>query len=252
MRTPLSLALVFGLLSPSAAGAFFDVLDEMQAELGGTASVEETSIDELLQGLSITEESLVFTDVDENAWYAAYVSAVADWGIASGYKDAQGNATGEFGPGNSVTVAEMLKMSLRAAGIDEEECPDSPERADAKTHWSARFVACAETIHMRVFDTRVDLDRPATRAEVLVIIHDSFGDSVPYAVSTFSDTIDHSYEADIAYAASLGIVSGDTNVDGSAKGTFRPNDGVNRAEAAKVIYQKLKTQLLLEEAGEEQ
>ncbi|MBT5938026.1 MAG: hypothetical protein HOG89_04445 [Candidatus Peribacter sp.] len=41
-----------------------------------------------------------------------------------------------------------------------------------------------------------------------------------------------------------GTVSGDTNADGTEKGTFRPDDAINRAETAKVIYGRLKLEVV--------
>jgi len=39
-------------------------------------------------------------------------------------------------------------------------------------------------------------------------------------------------------------VSGDTNSDGTEKGTFRPDDAINRAETAKIIYERLKLEVV--------
>jgi len=62
-------------------------------------------------------------------------------------------------------------------------------------------------------------------------------------LSTFYDTEDHPLESDIAYAAAMGIVSGDTNELGQPTRMFRPDDAVNRAEAAKIIYEKIRVEV---------
>ena len=73
-----------------------------------------------------------------------------------------------------------------------------------------------------------------------MIVHDLFGDDVPALFATFQDTVQHPYESDIAYASLLQVVSGDSDEQGASTGKFRPDEPINRAEASKVIYLKLK------------
>lgn len=49
-------------------------------------------------------------DIDQNNWYADYFNYALNENIVSGYKDVQGNLTGECGPGKNVTRAEAAKM----------------------------------------------------------------------------------------------------------------------------------------------
>ena len=72
------------------------------------------------------------------------------------------------------------------------------------------------------------------------MIHDSFKDELAPVYSSFNDTQGHPFEADIASAQIFGIVSGDKSSAGVELGTFRPNDPINRAEAAKIVYQRMK------------
>ncbi len=139
-------------------------------------------------------------------------------------------------------------MAMRAADVDETECSGTPMHPQAASHWSRDYVSCAESMGVRLFVNlnMVNLDRPALRAEVLTIIHDSFDDDVLPIYSTFNDTSGHIYEGDIARAQLYGIISGDTNDSGVEVGTFRPDDPINRAETSKIIYQRMK-----EEAREE-
>jgi hypothetical protein len=52
-----------------------------------------------------------FKDVGRRTKYAAAIETAAADKVISGYTDASGNPTGDFGPGNSVTRAEIAKMS---------------------------------------------------------------------------------------------------------------------------------------------
>lgn len=242
----ISVFIMIGMVHSVPAFAFFGILDQLREELSGIEDQESASvrfddlIDELSQGTGPK-----FSDIATGAWYERYVQNVAEWGIVSGYKDAEGRSLGRYGPGDPVTIAQMLKIALEAAQIDETQCGSSPQHPQAQNHWAAQYIACGEQKGMRILRTFPNLDRPALRGEVLVIIHDAFGDRVPPLLSMFSDTIDHPYEADIAYAAALSIVSGDTDGSGQPTGTFRPNDQVNRAEAAKIIYEKLKAEVIV-------
>ncbi|MBI3336633.1 S-layer homology domain-containing protein [Candidatus Peregrinibacteria bacterium] len=240
--------LVFVLLAgiPWGKGlAFFEVLDDLTRELD---AMEQggTGLEDLVEQLDLGGGGS-FKDIKQGEWYTQYVARVAQWGIVSGYKDTQGRALGVFGPGDPVTIAEILKMALKAAKVDETACKGIARHPQAQGHWAYLYVVCAEEKNFRILQYPTNLNGPALRGEVLAIMHDAFGDKVPPLLSVFKDTAYHPYETDIAYAAALGVVSGDTDSAGNPIGTFRPNDEVNRAEATKIIYEKLKAQVLLGE-----
>src|SRR3989344_3786704 len=229
------------LLCPPAFG-FFEVLDDLQQELSEEESTDDPlNLDDLIQDLEETTQqpAMSFTDVPQSAWYFNAVTMVAARGIVSGYKDANGNPTGIFGPGNPVTIAEILKIAYEAAGVMTATCKQSVNLPQAAAHWARPYVACAEEGGMRILHLQPDLNRGATRAEVISIVHDAFRVQVPAGRSTFTDTVNHPYEADIALAATNSVVSGDKGADGRPTGTFRPDDGVNRAEAAQIIAKSL-------------
>lgn len=241
-------ATIFSLvLFASPAYGFFQILDKLrpQQNAGGDLQKVLQQVEEA-KGASKTG----FRDVKEGDWFGRYVSSVAKWGVAAGYKDKDGKPTGKYGPGDPVTVAEILKMAMKAAKADEKECPATVKHPKAGAHWAKVYVACGEARGLRLLKGNPDLNRGATRAEVLTVLFDSFEDSVPQESATFSDARGHPAEADIAFAAKLGIVSGDKDKDGNPKGTFRPNDKVNRAEAAKMIYLKVAAAVAQKKAEE--
>ena len=235
-------ALTLSALVVTTVGAqFFDEIVALQEELAVWETPNAADVTEVIAQLEdITAP--VFRDVADGDWFNPYVASLSEWGIVSGFKDAGGRPTGEYRPGNQVTIAEALKMSMEAAQVNETSCTGSPLHISAADHWSRRYVKCAEELGVRLFDPRtpIDLNRPARRAEVLTIIHDTFGDEVLPLYSNFTDTQGHRFEADIAYANLYGIVSGDKSAAGVETGTFRPDDAINRAETAKIIYEKLK------------
>lgn len=242
MRTPLWVATGACALAliPSSAAGFFEAFSRLADEIKKIEQSSPESVDKTVQDL----ESTSFKDVKKDEWFYRYVTPVARWGIVSGYKDAQGKATGQFGAGNTVTVAEILKMALKAAQVDESTCKGTPALAQARDHWAKAFVVCAEQKKMRLLKSKPDLNRAALRGEVLSIIFDAFGDTVPPLFAPFKDAVGHTFEADIAYAAALRMVSGDKDATGNPTGTFRPNAAVNRAEAAKIIYERLRVEVM--------
>ncbi|TSC59009.1 MAG: Uncharacterized protein Greene041619_190 [Candidatus Peregrinibacteria bacterium Greene0416_19] len=230
------------LLAATPARAFFGVLDELQKQIESDQSggADTKALQDLLKDLQSAPAADGFSDIDAKAWYAPYVSYAASKGIVTGYKDSKGKATGKFGPGDAVTVAQMLKIALKATGIDESICTGRPKHPKAKDHWASSYVVCAEAMNARILKESPPLDRPATRGEVIGLLHDVFQDQVSSLVSPFKDTKGSPYERDIAFAYALGIVTGDKDKSGRETGTFRPGDGVKRGEAAKIIYLKMR------------
>lgn len=230
------ISMMFGVV----AGAFYDEMVTLKRELQLYESAHASDFGDVLSQLDEITGS-VFTDVKDQDWFQPYVTSLAEWNIVSGYKDSKGKSTGMFKPANAVTIAEALKMAMKAAKIDESVCTTQPEHKEALNHWAQMYVSCGEKMGLRILKpSTVDINRLATRAEVVAIVLDTFGDKVPAMFSDFTDTKKSPYESDIAYANVLGIVSGDKNMDGSSKGTFRPGAAINRAEVTKVIYQRLK------------
>lgn len=233
---------LFLMLVPRPAFGFFEIFEQLKQEI---RTIEQSKQGEDRDAVVRTLDTAgKFNDVGEKDWFYQYVSSTARWGIVSGYKNAAGKSTGTYGAGNTVTVAEILKMALKAAQADETACSGTPGFAQAETHWARAFVLCAQEKKMRLIASRPDLNRPALRGEVLSVVFDAFGDTVPPLFAPFKDAENHPLESDIAYAAALRMVNGDRDGSGLPLGTFRPNAAVNRAEAAKIIYERLRVEVM--------
>jgi hypothetical protein len=238
LATVTSLLLAVG-VAASSSPSFFEAADGLRRELDLWRLVQIANLSDIIGRL----DGIVgraFLDVPDDAWYRSYVSFLSQAGIVTGEKDAAGVPTGYFRPERTVTVAEVLKMAMGAAKLATTSCPSAPTHAEAVGHWAAAYVACAEAGDVRLVDTRVlNLDRPATRAEMVGVVMDVFGDKPIDVFPMFFDTKNHPMERDIAYLAYMGVVSGDMN-NGKATGTFRPDANLNRAEAAKIIYERIR------------
>ncbi|TSC79227.1 MAG: Uncharacterized protein G01um101425_727 [Candidatus Peregrinibacteria bacterium Gr01-1014_25] len=183
----------------------------------------------------IDGRAIVFSDVPQSAWFATYVQQAANAGIVNGYKDRRGNLTGKFGPSNTITVAESLKIAAEGAGYDEEAY--ALQVNSGVTHWSSSYVSVAKAEGFPVVGRGGNIDRNATRAEVAALITAAF--RLNTAVELDNRYTDVKANTDFATAIAVlsrdEVVSGDTDVDGQATGTFRPNADINRAEVAKMI-----------------
>lgn len=239
--TRVSSGIIALLVFVGGAVAFYDEMASLQAELKSYETAHASDFSDVINQLDEITGS-VFTDVKNADWFQPYVAQLAEWQIVSGYRGKDGKLTGEFKPANSVTVAEALKMTMEAAKVNLAECSDTaPVHKDAVTHWAALYVRCGEQMKLRILETNViDLNRKATRAEIVGMIFDVFGDAAPDLMSSYRDVARSPYERDIAYASVLGIVSGDKDASGALTGTFRPSMPINRAEVAKVVYERLK------------
>lgn len=244
MKTIRSSSLIGGLAAlvvfGGSAAAFYDEMASLQAELRLYEKAHASDFSDVINRLGEITGS-VFTDVKKNDWFQPYVTSLAEWNVVSGYRGKDGKLTGEFRPGNSVTVAEALKMTMEAAKIDVTSCTGEPKHGSAKGHWALQYVLCGEKMDLRILTaSSIDLNRKATRAEVVTMVFDVFEDTVPPMLSTFRDVTRSPYEYEIAYATAIDMVSGDRDASGALTGTFRPSMPINRAEVAKVIYQRLK------------
>ena len=189
----------------------------------------------LLGGVAVaaTIASPQFSDVPANAWYAPYVRDAANLGIIEGYRDPRGILTGRFVPAGAVTVAEALKITLEAAGYDR-------TLGRGQGHWAAQYLSIALGRGFQItWYGQIDLDRPATRAEVAAMVSDAFMvPSVPTPQplqAPFRDVaVDTPYATSIAALARDGVVTGDTDPSGASLLTYRPTDDVQRVEVVKV------------------
>lgn len=178
-----------------------------------------------------------FFDVDDNKWHFPFIQKVKSLGIASGYKDQNGNLRGDFGPGNLTTVAEGLKMVLESSEKGKSDSNREPKNTKVKDHWAEAYFLRAEELNLNIVkNTADDPNRPITREEFVQLQLEVF--NIPPLTSfnpIFSDVDKNSYYAGYIYKAyQEKIASGDAGKD-----TFRPKDKINRAEISKVIINSI-------------
>jgi hypothetical protein len=175
----------------------------------------------LLAGCSVYAEP-VFTDVSGGVWYYDTVMRARDLGLVGGYPD------GSFRPGAQVSYAEFLKM---AAG-NSERLPGG--------HWASGIFADARSrgLFSAADFSASQLDAPIPRKHMALVSANllreaekvpagSHGEAVPQAGFTDVGSADR-YEYYVSICAAAGIIGGYPD------GSFRPDKGLTRAEAAAV------------------
>ena len=184
-----------------------------------------------------TGRTVIFYDVPISEWFAPYVFSIMREGVASGYKDAQGNLMGLYGPANSVTYAEIAKMALEVAGENIPADAGIPTNPTARGEWSERYIATAEDRGLSVYLTLPNVNMPASRGAVIQSVLEAVGiPIVHYEQNPYYDLLNsHPYADAILTATTLGIIRGDTDERGVPTQYVRPDDSVNRAEVAKIL-----------------
>ena len=190
----------------------------------------------------------VFVDVPQDTWFAGYVHDAEEKRIVSGYKDKQGNPTGKFGPANSVTVAEIVKISMIAAGYDislfsseDRSCPLGIG------HWAESYVCVAATLSrsgIRVtYGPGLNKDSAETRAKGVALIAQFFNVARNGKIGDrYTDVTGNNYlSIAIETLSRDGVVSGDTDAQGHSLARFRPNDPISRAEVVKIVMKARET-----------
>lgn len=89
------------------------VFSDPGADLRRPATREEvvmTILQAYRREFDVDTASLTFSDVEKTGPYAPAIAKAATDGVVSGYTDAEGNLTGEFGPAKNVTRAEFAKI----------------------------------------------------------------------------------------------------------------------------------------------
>ncbi len=190
-------AVVLGLAAaaPTIAAAKFEDIEYCWAEEAITALAEEGIIGGYPDGTFRPENPVTraefakmvarafairpageprFSDIDDD-WAKAYITALSEAGIASGYPD------GTFGPERHISRAEMVAMLIRAVKLgDKMESLEEPEPSFtdvAPEHWAFRAVETAGSLGILPvhFGVVFEPDLAATRAETAWMVKSLIG-----------------------------------------------------------------------------
>ncbi|MEK7145965.1 MAG: S-layer homology domain-containing protein, partial [Patescibacteria group bacterium] len=179
----------------------------------------------------LSGSAIDFPDVSGSDWFFAAVEELSSREVVSGKSD------GNFHPADSITRAEFLKMTLLTLDIS---VPVSSGNSffDTAQHWAKDYIE--EALEQGIIDDAdyFNPDATITRAEATKILVNALGLSFEDASGVyFEDTATHWGVLHIATAYEETLVEGFTDESGFKY--FRPDQNMNRAEAAKILFETL-------------
>ena len=75
-----------------------------------------------------------FVDVNPSDWFYGYVTSAYNWSVLDGYKDANDNLTGYFGPADPVTRAQISKIAVNSQNpVDRYDPTNTPSNENTNS-----------------------------------------------------------------------------------------------------------------------
>lgn len=166
-----------------------------------------------------------FKDVPDSFWAAADIYTLREAGIIDG------KTADIFDPDGQVTRAEFTKMIVKMFGVEAKDT--KVEFADCgEDDWFTPFVAAAlEAGYVKGYsDTEFAPDKVISREEACAILGRAYAKTANSELSfTDKDSIDEYAQPYVALLVEMGFINGYED------GTFRAQNHITRAEAAKII-----------------
>lgn len=166
-----------------------------------------------------------FKDVPDSFWAAADIYTLREAGIIDG------KTADEFDPEGQVTRAEFTKMIVKMFGVEAKDT--KVEFADCgEDDWFTPFVVAAvEAGYVKGYsDTEFAPDKVISREEACAILGRAYAKAANSELSfTDKDSIDEYAQPYVALLVEMGFINGYED------GTFRAQNHITRAEAAKII-----------------
>lgn len=165
-----------------------------------------------------------FSDVDEGLWYRDAIVGSFEYGLM------RGTSASTFNPTGNVTIAEAITIATRVHSI----YSTGTENFAASSPWYQANVDYAISSGMINADDFNNFSREATRAEMAYIFSralppNEFGEQ--NTINSLPDVgSDSLYNDSILMLYRAGILTGS-----DTRGTFYPDRGISRAEAAAII-----------------
>ena len=200
---------------------------------GGGSNAKDNHVGSVTTQVPAIEKTPVFRDLTNVSWASEAICALAENGIVSG--DGMGN----FMPEKNVTREEFVKMLVCALNLHREDAVS--DFADVeKNSWSYPYIssAVATGLIMGIDENNFGTGRVMKREEMAVVIYRAMK-TVEMFLGEERDDVSFVDEADISpFAKEACVALAEAGVmEGVGNSLFVPSGTVNRAQAAKVIYE---------------
>ena len=175
----------------------------------------------------ITTESLKFTDVADDAWYANSVKWAVDRGITTG------TSATTFSPDNTCTRAQILTFMWRAVGSP--KVSSSNPFSDVKE--SDYYYDAARWAYEKgmVTGSKFEGDTPCTRSATVVYLWKNAGSPYTSYYGSFADvTAGSGFASAVAWAVENGVTSG------TSETTFSPDMTCTRGQIVTFLKRALR------------
>lgn len=183
-------------------------------------------------GVATAATSKTFSDVPADAWYADYVTKLADAGVVDATKDM-------YRPGDLVNRAEMAKFAFMVSGLPMEKASSAPYSDVAMGQWYTDYIYTltkngvvsgdkvngVPTGKFRPMDSLNRAEATKMLVNAAQMAEDLSG--APHFPDVKSSDWFYNF---VETAFNNGLVAGYPD------GNFRPANNINRAEAAKMVY----------------
>lgn len=185
--------------------------------------------------------AIVFSDVSETHWAKDYIYAIEKLDIINGYED------GTFKPEHQLKKGEFIKMIAMAYFNDFNYVAPSPDEPDGN-HWAKPYVMALDKRILKASDySDYIVEQTITREEAAELICKF------YILINSNDESKNKYDRTEKYLEKVTDVNEIDNskrlyvnnnirygiINGFEDGSFRPKEGLTRAQAAKIIYTAL-------------
>ena len=182
-----------------------------------------------------------FDDLEGSRWAVSYIDYAAHKGIINGDGD------GKFRPGDSISREEFLKIAIEALNIGKgaELPPMTLGYTDVtEDDWFTEYVkkGIYYGIINGISETEFGAGMALTRQDAAVILM-RVKETAKLAFADAAEETEFTDGAEIAGYAKDAVVRLQKAgiINGYESGEFRPEGGITRAEAAKLIYMTLKS-----------
>lgn len=196
---------------------------------GGYSAPSTLDRNELAQNVG---EKTGYSDIADYGWAKDAIDYLSDKEIMCGDGD------GTFRPGDTLTREELVKLIVVALGGGKTENADL-KFSDVKDEWYKEYVETAfkNSIVNGIDENTFGVGTPVTREDACVMIaraseayYRTFNKELTLVDFKDIDSVAEYARVGVDVLARAGIISGFED------GTFRPEQNITRAEAAKIIY----------------